>query len=224
MDRIDAKFKAAKRNFEIEKAESVSAYESAIDEASSVRYSAMEKAKLEYGFAQEKVIAVRNKTSDKFRDKDITRDMKLIAAKYQISKKEADSAFDSMEARAKAALEEVAKDALASYGEAEASYIASKQAAIASREETKRLASTLYKAAVADPDAHYRSAVSREDSERIAARRQIRIAYDHAKQTAKVNQWHAYIEAYEGVTSDIPSIMEKVLNVDRQRCRLKFGD
>ena len=223
--RIELDLKTAKGKFEAAKIELRSAYESAIDEARFIRRTVIEKVKLEYNLAQEKAATARDKASEISEVRNIyNRDMKQIAATYQFAKEKADSDFFTMEARAKEILEEAAEKVIIAYGAAEASYAAAKQAAIANRDKVKRQASALYQAAKTGPDAHYRAAVGRANSERVASRKQIRIAYEHAKQTAKVNRWHSYIHAYEGETSDIPSIMEKVLNVDRHRCRLKFGD
>ena len=225
IDRIDAKFETARRKVEINEVEALSAYEAAVDDANVIRYSAIKKAELDYKFDKEKAADSRDKILDVVKERNTyNRIMKQLASAYQSAKKESDSVFGAMEARAKAILDQTMKKVVTSYDVAKASYVAAKQAAIATRDEEKRQALALYRAIKADPDVHYRAAVRKADGDRAASRKRIKVAYEDAKQKAKADRWNSYIDAYEGATSNISSIMEKVLNVDRHRCRLKFGD
>ena len=66
--------------------------------------------------------------------------------------------------------------------------------------------------------------ISIADAARDAAIERADAVNEETKNEADANRWQAHLEAYEGATSKIPSIMERVIAVDRRNCKLKYGD
>ena len=70
----------------------------------------------------------------------------------------------------------------------------------------------------------YEAAIRKADTARSAAQEQAEAVYEETKNEAGAGLWRAYLDAYQGATSKIQSIMERVVAVDVHSCKLKYGD
>ena len=68
------------------------------------------------------------------------------------------------------------------------------------------------------------SAIRKAETFYAPIERKARANYESAKKTADEMLARAYFRAYKGPTSNVASVMVKLLNADRARCRERFGE
>ena len=211
-------YKAANGEYQLALQKSKASYETAVKAAETTFENMLKKSKTAHD------VTVKNAGK--------SRDLAIIKAgnEYDNAMKQPRSVLNKAKTEANASYDALKKKEGAIVRKAEAPITklmtvraAAWQAAANVRGNTRGTALSHYVAAKKRIQVAYAASVQEADGDRAVARKRAEIRYGEARKKADTDRWRSYIESYEGATSNVPSIMAKVLNVDRLRCQGKFG-